>query len=312
MNIDIRNAPPPVEWGVTVSREAIESLAMEWADRRFPLPAWDYKGLPHGLADEDWYNLCVVACSVLACIWPPDGEQMWTTHYDGEDLDDAPAVFSCFARQTKDSGFDLDVFADLSAAEFFAGSGTLQLRDEKWTQLNAVVAAIRNRWDGDVANLVAAAGREAERIVDLLIDTVPGFDDSPTSPAGVLPFYKLARWATAMMSAGGSNPFTGLERLPVYPDYMLPRVFRHFGVMVYDRALATTVDTRGLVPKESPWELAIRWATVYCGDRLAEALRAHGVDVSTPALDYALWESAVLGPEADVMGEHHRTLTLAY
>lgn len=312
MTIDIRKVPPPVEWGVTISQEAIESLAADWAGRQFPLPAWDYKGLPRGLDDDGWYNLCVVACSVLACIWPPDGDQMWTTHYEGDDLDDAPAVFSCFARRIENAEFDLDMFSQFDAADFFAGSGTLQLQDEKWKQLNAAAAAIKDRWDGDVANLVAAGGRNAERIVDLLIETVPGFDDAPTSPVGVLPFYKLARLATAMMSAGGSIPFSGLDRLPVYPDYMLPRVFRHFGIMNYSAELATTIDGRGLVPKESPWELAIRWATVYCGDRLAEALQSLGVDVSTPALDYALWESAVLGPEADAMGEHHRTLTLAY
>ena len=312
MFTDIRNVPPPTEWGVTVSAEAIDRLAMQWQHREFPLPAWDYKGLPRGLADSDWYNLCVVACSVLACIWPPEGEQMWNTHYEGEDLDDAPAVFSCFARRIDGQTFDLDIFSGLTAAEFFAGSGVLQLQDEKWEQLNQVVDAIKNRWNGAMADLVAASGRDAERIVESIIKTIPGFNDAPDSPVGRLPFFKLARLATAMMSAGGSAPFAGLERLPVYPDYMLPRVLRHFGILRYSDGLAGAIDGRQLIDKESPWELAIRWATVFSGDRLAEALQERGVDVSTPALDYALWESAVLGPDADSMGEHHRTLTLAY
>ena len=312
MYIDIRNVPPPSEWGVSISPEAIEALADAWSDRDFPLPAWDYKGLPRGLDDKNWYNVCVVACSVLACIWPPEGEDMWTTHFEGADLDDAPAVFSCFARRIDDASFDLDMFGDLTATEFFAGAGTLQLIDEKWAQLRAAATSVQTRWDGSVANLVDAAGRDAERVVELLVETIPGFDDAPLSPVGRLPFYKLARLATAMMSAGGSAPFSGLERLPVYPDYMLPRVFRHFGIMIYAPDLAAAVDGRVNIDKESPWELAIRWATVYCGDRLAEALQARGVSVSTPALDYAMWESAVLGPDAGLLGEHHRTLTLAY
>ncbi len=312
MMIDIRNVPPPAEWGVTIAPEAIGDLAEAWSDRSFPLPAWDYKGLPQGLVDHDWYNLCVVACSVLACIWPPDGEEMSTTHFEGDDLDDAPAVFSCFSRRLVDGRFDLGIFAKLTGSEFFAGSGALQLVDEKWVQLNAAVAAIRTGWSGSVTNLIDEADRDAERIVELLATTIPGFHDAPESPVGTLPFFKLARLATAMMSAGGSTPFSGLDRLPVYPDYMLPRVLRHFGIMVYNPDLADAIDNRRLIPKESPWELAIRWATVFCGDRLAESLRDRGVDVSIPALDYALWESAVLGPDADRMGEHHRTLTLAY
>ncbi len=312
MDIDIRNVPPPAEWGVTISAGAIAELADQWAAREFPLPDWDYKGLPQGLDDDDWYNLCVAACSILACIWPPVGDDMWTTRFEGEDLDDAPAVFSCFSRRLVDGRFDLGVFAELTAETFFAGSGTLQLQDEKWAQLNEVVTTIRTRWDGSIANLVNDAGGNAERTVDLLANTVPGFHDAPESPLGTLPFFKLARLATAMMSAGGSTPFADLERLPVYPDYMLPRVFRHYGILVYTTDLAEAIDARRIIPKESPWELGIRWATVFCGDRLAEALRARGVAVTTPALDYALWESAVLGTDAAAMGEHHRTLTLAY
>ena len=237
---------------------------------------------------------------------------MWTTHYQGTDLDDAPAIFSCFSRVIADGHLDLDTFEQTTAADFFAGSGTLQLLDERWSQLLNVAVTLRADWGGSATNLVAEGDYEAVKVVALLVDNIPGFNDAPTSPMGHLPFHKLARLATAMMSAGGTRPFGGLEQLPVYPDYMLPRVFRHHGILVYSDDLAATIDSRGLVPKESPWELAIRWATVFCGDRLADALRRRGNPVTTPALDYALWERAVLGPDAGTMGEHHRTLTLAY
>ncbi|MDJ0925480.1 MAG: queuosine salvage family protein [Acidimicrobiia bacterium] len=312
MDIDIRNNPPPVDWGVEVSPAAVNDLAEDWKDREFALPAWDYPGLPRGLADADWYNFCVIGCSVLACIWPPKGDAMWTTRFAGEVLDDAPAIFSCFSRRLRANRLDLDIFTQLTPEEFFAGTGTLQLLPERWKQLNAVANALRTEWGGSAARLVAAGRFDAEQVVRLLVDTVPGFNDAPDSPAGRLPFHKLARLATAMMSAGGTRPFNRLERLPVYPDYMLPRVFRHFGIMRYETGLAAAIDSQTLIEKESRWELAIRWATVYCGDQLADALRKKGVAVTTPALDFALWESAVLGPHAAAMGEHHRTLTLAY
>jgi hypothetical protein len=312
MAVDIRNEPPPPEWGVTVAPEAIERLAQQWAHRSFPLPKWDYDGLPNGLDDANWYNFCVVSCSVLACLWPPEGDAMWTTHYGGKDLDDAPALFSCFNRRIEDGRFDLGIFEKLTARDFFAGEGTLQLLDERWNRVGAVVAAILDRWSGQIQELVTAADHDAEEVVESLVATIPGFNDTPVSPVGALPFQKLARLATAMMAAGGSQPFARLDRLPVYADYMLPRVLRHHGVIKYEPALSDAVDSRRLVPKESSWELGIRWATVYCGDQLVAALRRNGCDVSTPALDYALWESAVLGPHAGEMGEHHRTITLAY
>lgn len=297
---------------MTVSDSAIELLADAWINEEFPLPEWNYPGLPRGLDNDNWYNVCVLACSVLACIWPPEGDQMWTTHYEGSDLDDAPAIFSCFSRAIEGGVLPLDTFENTTAESFFAGSGTLQLIDERWRQLVEVADTLQNDWGGSATNLVAAAQYDAEQLVDLLVENVPGFNDAPESPVGRLPFHKLARLATAMMSAGGGRPLAGLERLPVYPDYMLPRVFRHNGVLIYSEDLAAVVDSRGLLPKESPGELAIRWATVFSGDRLAAALRSRGNPVTTPALDYALWESAVLGPDAGNMGDHHRTLTLAY
>jgi hypothetical protein len=58
--------------------------------------------------------------------------------------------------------------------------------------------------------------------------------------------------------------------------------------------------------------VAIRWATVHAAERLRQELNNRGNPVTSPQLDYVLWASAVLGPDASKMGEHHRTLTLAY
>jgi hypothetical protein len=105
---------------------------------------------------------------------------------------------------------------------------------------------------------------------------------------------------------------TGMDDFPVYPDYMIPKVFRHWGVFTYDAELASTIDARELVPRDSPWEHGLRWATVFAGERLREAMAHAGRPVTGPELDYALWYEGVLGPDAARMGEHHRTITMRY
>ena len=67
-----------------------------------------------------------------------------------------------------------------------------------------------------------------------------------------------------------------------------------------------------MVPADSQEEHAIRWATVYAGAKLTEALSERGTVVGGPALDYRLWSIAVLGPDARSFGEHHRTITQVY
>ena len=93
---------------------------------------------------------------------------------------------------------------------------------------------------------------------------------------------------------------------------MLPRILRHHRVLVYSHALAPAVDDCQLIPAESEWEIAIRWATVYACEELRLALCARGNQVTTPNLDYHLWHGATLSPHATGLGEHHRTVTLRY
>ncbi len=316
--VDLRAAPPPPEWGVTVDGGAIDALAEAWAGEPFPLPAFDYPGTPAERDEAWWFDYVTLAVSVLACLWPPEGEAVWHTELDGEWLDDAPGIFAVFTRRLTPAGLDLRAVAELGDDEgrrWFAGRGTLQLVPERVATLRQVATTLLDRWDGTAANLVAEAGRDGRRIASLLADTVPGYLDRAETAAGILHFDKLAHLGAAIMAAGSGwsdAGFTGFDDFPVYPDYMLPRVLRHVGALVYAPGLAARVDDRQLIDAGSEAEHAIRWATVHAGARLRAALHERGNLVPAPALDYRLWSEAVLGPDADAFGEHHRTITMRY
>ncbi len=319
--VDIRTTVPPPAWGVRVDADAIDLVARRLASPEVVLaaPGEGMQTLPVGDPPGRWCDFVGLSVSVLACLWAPVGEEQWTVVVDGATLTDAPAFFHAFARTmrplaTRD-GYDLAAFCDWTlddCAAMFAGAGTFQLIPERWAQLRATARAICERYDGSFLALLRACDHDAEQIVRTLVADIPGYDDVATSAVGRLPFEKLPRLATAMMANGLDVPLRGLDTFPVYPDYMLPKVFRHWGVFVYDDALARTIDDRALVPKDSPWEHALRWATVATADRLRERMVAHGRTLTGPELDFALWHLGVLGPEAGAMGEHHRTLTLRY
>jgi len=316
--IDLQNTPPPVEWGVTIDLQAIDALAAAWSDTEFTTPSFDYPGTPTERPDEWWFDYVTLAVSVLACLWPPKGDDIWHREHEGVWLDDAPGIFACFTDRVVDNTLDLAWFADMSerdALELFAGCGTLQLIDERAATLRSTAQVLQDRWHGSARNLVQEAGRDGRRIVELLIASIPAFDDRPATPAGIAHFDKLAHLAAAIMASGqgwDQAGFSGYDDFPVYPDYMLPRVFRHYGAMRYSTELAQAVDTRALIPAGSKTEYALRWATVYCGAQLTANLRSRGVAVTGPAMDYHLWSIAVLGPDANTFGEHHRTLTMRY
>ena len=316
--VDLRTSAPPEAWGVVVDRGAVDALADAWANDHFPLPSFDYPGIPDERDERWWFDYVTLAVSVLACLWPPEGDEIWHTELDGEWLDDAPGIFAVFTRRLAVDGLDLRAVAELDDDEgrrWFAGRGTLQLVPDRVDQLRRVATTLLDRWSGTAANLVTEADRDGRRIAALLTETIPGYHDRAETSVGALHFDKLAHLGAAIMAAGAGwadAGFAGFDDFPVYPDYMLPRVLRHAGVLRYAPALAERVDHRQLIEAGSDAEHAIRWATVHAGAALRAALHDRGNAVTAPALDYRLWSAAVLGPDAEAFGEHHRTITMRY
>jgi hypothetical protein len=309
--IDIKQSPPPPEWGVEVDRSGILELAASWRARDIPPPAFDYPGLPD-TGGPGWFDFCVLATSVVACLWPPEGDEVWRAELDGVWLDDAPGLFACFTRRPNLDIRDFVGFTTADGERFFAGRGCLQQVAERAHRLDQVATALVDRWGASAAVIIEEALWDAPRVVELLVETVPGYRDRADTIMGTVAFDKLAHLCAAMMSTRSDRPLQGLDSFPVYPDYMLPKALRHYGVLRYETELARAVDHRQLIEAGSNWEVGIRWATVFAAERLGQALGDLGNNVPIPSLDYALWHGAVLGPEAGNMGEHHRTVTMAY
>lgn len=321
--VDIERQRPPMSWGVRVDDAAIARVADAWKNDTFPLPTFDYPGTPAVRDESWWFDYVTLSVSVLACLWPPDGDDMWHCELDGQWLDDAPGIFAAFTKMLETNAhgeptLDVAKFAHLdeaAGAAIFQGRGTLQMIPERVDLLRRVASTITERWDGSARNLVEDADRDGSAIAAALSATMPAYQDRPATAAGTLPFDKLSHLAAAIMAAGAGwsdGGFHGYDDFPVYPDYMLPRVLRHLGVLEYDAELAAAIDGQTLIAADSDYEHGLRWATVFAGAELRRALLSRGVDVPSPGLDYRLWSEAVLGPNAASFGEHHRTLTLCY
>ena len=298
----LREIDPPPEWGITIDRAAIDDLAERLAADP-PAPThFDYAGIPD-VEGEEWARFVLLGVSVVWRLWPPRGSAMWSA----EGLDDAPGVWHCFRRRPEALDLDLVAGGHLSD-DFFAGDGVLQDIPRRLERLRDLAATILGEFGGSA--LAVVGEEDAVEVSERISTSLPGYMDRPPSPEGILPFDKLANLATAMLAA--RLPIRGLDRFGVYPDYMLPRHLRHRGVLVYTDDLARRVDDRELLEAGSLEEMGIRWATVRAGELLRRAALSHGTDIPTPDLDYWLWSEAVLGPDADAMGEHHRCITEAY
>ena len=117
-------------------------------------------------------------------------------------------------------------------------------------------------------------------------------------------FYKRAQIVPANLALAGVARFKDLHRLTIFADNLVPHVLRCDGVLRYDAALATHIDSERLLPAGRQ-EREIRACAVH-----ACALIAARVGASEHELDNWLW-SRGQAPQYKTR-PRHRTRTVFY
>jgi hypothetical protein len=279
------------------------------------LPAWDfpvfYRRDPDALAGQ-----ILLFNAVNFCYW---GDPAWEVEFRGEQLGGSLAMLACIYRAL-DAGLPLldgAYLARLSAADFahiLRGEGRLHLLDERLAIWRAVGRATVAAFGGKLTGVIQAAAGDAPALVRRLIAHFPSFDDAWPFAGKVVPFYKRAQLAAAMLfeafGGAGWGKLTRTDRLTVFADYKLPQVLRRLGILRYDAALAETIRSRALIPAGDRREVEIRIATIWAAELMRQELARRVPGIAALHLDYWLWYAGrQQGPEIE---PYHRTLTTAY
>jgi Queuosine salvage protein len=160
------------------------------------------------------------------------------------------------------------------------------------TALNDLGRFLVDRFDGNFAGVVEAAGSSAERLVQLLVE-MPYFNDVEPCNGMEVPFYKRAQLTAADLSVAfegkGRGNFDDLERLTIFADNLVPHVLRVDGILLYEEALAARIDSEQLIPSGSIEEVEIRACAVHAVELLSKELHESGHKVTAMELDYLLW-----------------------
>lgn len=211
---------------------------------------------------------------------------------------------------------------------------TLPLENERARLLREIGLGLMRHWNGKVTNLIEASSNDAANLVDLVVQTFPGFRDATIDPRDgrQVFFYKRAQifvgdvWGRFNGESLG-NFGDSVQQLTMFADYRVPVVLRQLGILKYDDAFASAVDAGVSIPSGSADEIDLRACTVQAVERMKHALEARlakeielrpalgsgeaaNPAVTSVALDWFLWTQGE--KRRDDSPPHHRTMTVFY
>jgi putative queuosine salvage protein len=300
---------------------AVERLAARWADESWPENS-AFPEMHYFDGTERTLNWLLLLDALNFCFWAFPGEARWRVEWRDETLDGYNALAAALSRAIEDGQplHDADYLAALdekTLAEILrpAPDATpIPLFAERLANAREVGRVLQGRYDGQFANALAAAERDATNLALLLARDFPSFADVATWNGQRIPFLKRAQICVADVFTAfggmGLGALTGLDGLTAFADYKLPQLLRYQGVMVYTPELAAQVDAYQEIAVGSQPEVEIRAATVWAVELIRRALAGHGVIRPASEIDYRLWsESQTPTPD---MRPYHRTRTIYY
>ena len=229
--------------------------------------------------------------------------------------------------------------------------------------LNELGRGILEKHNGSALHMIEKAHRSADALVNIILESFPGFRDFVSDDANsesfewettkqrscTVHFYKRAQIAVAdIWAALGRNvstaksnddsqllrccEFNDLPSITTFPDYRVPQILRHVGVMKYENDLAQKVDSQIELVKGCHDEVSIRAGTVVAvdglvlrvkeklatiasnavGDVSKKDLQTLADDVSAVTLDWYLWQQGEKLDRQNLLEPHHRVRTTFY
>src|SRR5262245_20566094 len=125
------------------------------------------------------------------------------------------------------------------------------LMDKYATALNQLGHLLLERYAGRFTALVENAEGSVETLMSSL-RAMPYFEDVELWNGRRVPFYKRAQLTVADLAKAfqtvGWGHFRDLRQLTIFADNLVPHVLRLDGVLRYDPALSSRIDTEELIP----------------------------------------------------------------
>lgn len=268
------------------------------------------------LADQARLNFIFIFDSINFCYW---GNPKWTIEYQAKKYDGAWGMIAALGKAIDhhlpilDAQY-LSILSRQDLSEILEGNTEIPLFDQRLDILRENGKILLAKYDGQFLNVLKQAQGDALSLLDIMTTDFPSYDDSVYYLGQQVFFHKRAQLAICDIyrtyHGQGLGNFSNIDQLTAFADYKIPQSLRKLGILEYNAELATQVDTRTEIPKDSQAEIEIRANALWAVDLIKQNLKTKNPNINAMDIDSYLW---LLGQDKSPQDKpYHLTRTIYY
>lgn len=247
------------------------------------------------LTDEEKLAFSFIFNSISFSYW---GNPKWTIDYKGEKVDGAYGLIASIGKvlEKEKKILDFEYLSDISAIDLeliLKGNIMIPLIEHRMNILHEIGSVLRKKFDGSPVNLLEKSGRDALKLVSLLINEFPSFNDCTFYNGHHVFFNKRAQLFASdvyqLFNGEGYGNLTNSDKLTACADYKLPKILRELSILEYSRELEFIIDNKRQIPRDCMQETEIRANTVKAIELIKEGLKERIPGIKSIHVNDCVW-----------------------
>lgn len=267
------------------------------------------------LNDKDKLHFLLVYNSINFSFW---GNPKWSTEYKNKVYSGSFGVLAALAKSIDKnipilSSEFLEKLEKRNLENILFGNVEIPLFNKRLGILKEIGKKLNEKFKGDFRNLINKSGKDAVKLLELIIINFPSFNDVSVYENKEVLFHKRAQLLVYDINSmfEGTNHYnlSNISKLTASADYKIPQVLRKLGILQYTPKLSKKIDNKIQLQKDSKEEVEIRANMVWAVELMKQILRKKIPDINSSEIDYVLW---LKGKETQDNKPHHLIRTIYY
>lgn len=300
---------------IRINQEKVKEVAEKWEREEIVVPSWPLDFHLQTKNQREMLDYLILLSSINFCFWSK--EKRWQIRYKKKKYNGYFALSLALRKffEENPEKANLNYFSKISFKEFISilqGGKNLYSLKKRWQIVRAVSSVLIRKYKNS-ENFIKSATQKLALLVPKIQKELPFLNDAVYYKGRKIYFLKrpqiLCSDIWGAFKGKGIGYFKDLDYLTCFPDYKVPQILHHLGILEYSSSLEGKIKNRILIPAFSREEIEIRSGTVWGVEYLKKALEKSGSKFYPFEVDWILWNKS---QQLEIKIPYHLTKTIFY